>query len=237
MKTLLDCDRVFDILTRAPFPTGTGDDQAVERHLAACHDCRRLAEALRPAVDLFHEALAEHEAATLPCYSGNAAQAPSSLPTSLDEMLRADANQHPVLKPASVPHAAAHAPSNGFSGVGLVGGLLAACLVGVCLSLTIQFTASRLVANGFGDSENHRFTEARRLERRVMLASLSIPGECRPTGPVADSGDASSMQDFVCCTRCHMSSKRSPAPSSAEQPATDRAVALVVRSCSACHDG
>jgi hypothetical protein len=74
MDAITQCDHVFDILTRAPFPSGDGEDAVVERHLASCHECRRLAEALRPAVNLFHEALQE-EQGTLPVYAGYVEQA------------------------------------------------------------------------------------------------------------------------------------------------------------------
>ncbi len=42
----------------------------MERHLRACHECRQLAEALRPAVALLHEAVAADEAQSLPEYQG-----------------------------------------------------------------------------------------------------------------------------------------------------------------------
>src|SRR5436190_19435945 len=67
---LLNCDQVFDVLTRGPFPTGEPQDDAVERHLRACHECRQLAEALRPAVALLHEAVDADEALELPEYQG-----------------------------------------------------------------------------------------------------------------------------------------------------------------------
>jgi hypothetical protein len=73
MKTLIDCDEVFEMLTRAPFPSGGAGDDDVERHLASCHECRQLAEALRPAVGLFHESLVEQD--ELPVYSGRAGSA------------------------------------------------------------------------------------------------------------------------------------------------------------------
>src|SRR4051794_12071787 len=69
-RTLINCDQVFEVLTRGPFPTGGPDDEAVERHLRACHECRQLAEALRPAVALMHEAVAADQAADLPEYQG-----------------------------------------------------------------------------------------------------------------------------------------------------------------------
>lgn len=72
MKLLLDCDDVFDRLTRGPFPIGAADDEAVESHLCVCHECRELAEALRPAVKLMHEAYADEvpQQESLPAYRG-----------------------------------------------------------------------------------------------------------------------------------------------------------------------
>ncbi|MEW4563632.1 hypothetical protein AB1K70_13955 [Bremerella sp. JC770] len=47
------CDDVFEVLTRAPFPTGEHEtDLPIQRHLTVCHSCRELAEALRPATDM-----------------------------------------------------------------------------------------------------------------------------------------------------------------------------------------
>ena len=64
----MNCDQVFDILTRGPFPTGTAIDAGVETHLDACAECRRLAEALRPAIELFQEAIGPEESRDLPGY-------------------------------------------------------------------------------------------------------------------------------------------------------------------------
>jgi hypothetical protein len=81
MKLLLDCDDVFDRLTRGPFPSGAPDDDAVESHLRTCHECRELAEALRPAVKLMHEAYADKDECDLPAYTGGVTPAcPPSRP-------------------------------------------------------------------------------------------------------------------------------------------------------------
>jgi hypothetical protein len=64
----MNCDQVFDILTRGPFPTGTACDAGVEAHLNVCPECRRLAEALRPAIELFQEAIGPEESRDLPGY-------------------------------------------------------------------------------------------------------------------------------------------------------------------------
>ncbi|MEX2185660.1 MAG: hypothetical protein WD875_02655 [Pirellulales bacterium] len=64
----MNCDQVFDILTRGPFPSGAASDLAVQRHLGACAECRQLAEALRPALDLIHESVPPEESWGLPGY-------------------------------------------------------------------------------------------------------------------------------------------------------------------------
>jgi hypothetical protein len=68
----MDCDRVFMILTRGPFPTGEPWDEQVEAHLESCGDCWRLAEALRPAIEVFQEAVPPAESRDLPGYWGDA---------------------------------------------------------------------------------------------------------------------------------------------------------------------
>jgi len=68
----MDCERVFVILTRGPFPTGDLSDEAVEAHLEICGDCWRLAEALRPALEVFQEAVPPAESRDLPGYWGDA---------------------------------------------------------------------------------------------------------------------------------------------------------------------
>jgi hypothetical protein len=68
----MDCDQVFMILTRGPFPTGEPWDEDVESHLEYCADCWRLAEALRPALEVFQEAVPPSEGRDLPGYWGDA---------------------------------------------------------------------------------------------------------------------------------------------------------------------
>jgi hypothetical protein len=68
----MDCDQVFVVLTRGPFPTGEIWDEEVEAHLETCADCWRLAEALRPAIEVFQEAIPPSESRDLPGYWGDA---------------------------------------------------------------------------------------------------------------------------------------------------------------------
>jgi hypothetical protein len=75
----MDCDRVFMILTRGPFPTGAPSDEDVEAHLETCADCWRLAEALRPALEVFQEAVPPAESRDLPGYWGDARPASGSM--------------------------------------------------------------------------------------------------------------------------------------------------------------
>lgn len=70
---MIDCDQVFDVLTRGPFPTGAASDAAVESHLGICSECARLAAALRPAIELFQEAIGPDEGRDLPSYWGEVA--------------------------------------------------------------------------------------------------------------------------------------------------------------------
>jgi hypothetical protein len=68
----MDCEQVFMILTRGPFPTGEAWDEQVESHLESCSECWRLAEALRPALEVFQEAVPPAESRELPGYWGDA---------------------------------------------------------------------------------------------------------------------------------------------------------------------
>jgi hypothetical protein len=75
----MDCDQVFMILTRGPFPTGAAWDEDVESHLETCGDCWRLAEALRPALEVFQEAVPPAEGRDLPGYWGEARPASAAM--------------------------------------------------------------------------------------------------------------------------------------------------------------
>ena len=69
----MNCNQVFNILTRGPFPSGDRTDAAVEIHLATCPDCRDFAEALRPALDVYQETVSPEECGNLPGYWGDLA--------------------------------------------------------------------------------------------------------------------------------------------------------------------
>jgi hypothetical protein len=101
----MDCDQVFMILTRGPFPTGEPSDEDVESHLEYCADCWRLAEALRPALEVFQEAVPPAEGRDLPGYWGDAR--PSSLAVAhlIQSSTRtANATKAPEVRPTRTGH-------------------------------------------------------------------------------------------------------------------------------------
>ena len=81
----MNCDDVFAILTRGPFPTGSRIDGAVESHLRTCADCQRLAEALRPNSGLIQESIGIDESRVLPGYWGGSLPLSGDIAVSLDE--------------------------------------------------------------------------------------------------------------------------------------------------------
>lgn len=67
----MNCDEVFFVLTRGPFPSGHPDDVRVETHLELCPECWRFAQALRPAMEIVQEAVPAVEGRELPGYWGD----------------------------------------------------------------------------------------------------------------------------------------------------------------------
>lgn len=184
MKAVLTCDAVFDVLTCAPFPSGTSDDQVVESHLAVCHDCRQLAEALRPAVGLFHEALSDDVDEELPAYRGDL----SPIVCGIDQSRGSVASQSPAPLPTRTkPQARAQ------SWFGI-----AACLA-VVLAVTFAIVASR--SRLAGNEPVVVFS----IEDRdaTLLVALDLPVNCKT--PVTAHLAASS---FDCCTKCHTAESR-----------------------------
>jgi hypothetical protein len=238
MKLLVNCDQVFDVLTRGPFPTGDTSDEAVEQHLRACHDCRRLAEALRPAVALMHEAVAADHALNLPEYQG-------SLPTpALDD--------DPYTSPRSLalglrrldvkPHAI---PKPGFDVAQLVHGmrLLAASILVVALGTLawgLLMSARNHGAVALRPAPSMGIAAVRPDEKGLQtLAMLKLTPVCFAPGQrlrvAADAGAplASALtadELLTCCTHCHAHGKSAGATLVA---ANER----FMQSCSACHRG
>ena len=214
----MNCDETFDVLTRGPFPSGDVNvDGVVERHLAACHACRQLAEALRPAVGIFHEAMIEAESLTLPGYSGELSPA-------------AEGSLLTLVVPASAPLRTRKigAQRSGRRAATFIWPLVAAGLMGLVVGVFGENIRSRQaegIAATFVSVGSHPLvTHPVNREGRLLLVSLNLPPACRNT-----SGDFGQNRSrwYQCCTRCHAAAESAAAP----------AVPLptLTRSCLICH--
>lgn len=219
----MNCDLVFDILTRGPFPAGDPSDDAVERHLAACHECRQLAEALRPAVDLFHESFDDCE--NLPGYRGT-----------LDANERTTGSVMIKIKNAkATPVASTRARTNPVTATNAIQ-LAGAALVIAVLSL-VAWTSNGMNSSGT-DSQDSIATSPEsaanyvpNLKGREMLLALGLSGECLTVKNVSTNvaaTDARTRTNFLCCTQCH-------AAANPNRPALN-SIAKLKQSCEACHD-
>ena len=230
-KLLMNCDQVFDVLTRGPFPTGEESDEGVERHLRACHECRQLAEALQPAVELLHESIARDEAAGLPEYQGAlmaiersvaTAEALRPRPLSIQQLTRTRAGER------------RQAAWTNFAQFAVVAMLFAA--VGSLAWNVITTAKHRPGQNEFlAAMLPTEATTAARLDEQglITLAALKLPERCFPHRALLSSTDTKSQaaavnQDALrCCTECHNSATNvRPAP---------RLIAAMKQSCTACH--
>jgi hypothetical protein len=228
----MNCDQVFDVLTRGPFPTGTSCDTLVETHLRGCGECRRLAEALRPALELFQETVAPEESRDLPGYwcavATDRAQ-PVVAPTKALPPRRAarrDWSQAPVVRhfsPAAVWRLAA--------------ALLLGASIGAVFSARGTFNVSAPLPPGFDnaalalpDDEDDR--SGLTISQRMQLAAL--PAACfrhRPdssprysvtTPQVLGQAD---LTNLTCCTDCH----------NFNSDVVTRSATAVSQSCQICH--
>lgn len=228
MNTLMTCDDVFDVLTRQPFPSGDASDADVELHLGVCHECRCLAEALRPAVGLIHESLRENDE-RLPAYRGCIQEAMPIRSVS------------PAMAGLDSAHRSTQAPMGQVKPY-LIGALIsfAAMLVMWLATSRVDGESSRLGGMAGFSGQSHLRSEFGIPDNagREMLASFGIPAICVPAraeqqaGALqadrsAGSGTVSAeLQEYVCCTLCH----------SAHVSITrERSIRKVTLACRACH--
>lgn len=107
----MNCDAVFFALTRGPFPSGHADDVTVEAHLEICSACWRFAQALRPATDVFQEAVPAVEGRDLPGYWGDSRPPAAALSEVSDLATRTlVAARRRVAKPVALPAMVAGEP-------------------------------------------------------------------------------------------------------------------------------
>ncbi len=218
MKNTISCDGVFDILTRAPFPTGDDSDQDVELHLSACYDCRQLAEALRPALELFHESVSPEEVNNLPGYFGELSpRSERRGPASLSEQTAVTPRFQRVRRRTPGTRSAVWRFVAGAT-IGVVVGLL------VCAMRFTEPAPNRTVSTT--DVQSQLIS---------LLASMHAPAACSVVGDVASYGETVSVNRAAghslaqrCCTYCHTASK-------ADRPKVP--LEKLANACQVCHQG
>jgi hypothetical protein len=228
-KLLMNCDQVFDVLTRGPVPTGDASDEAVERHLRACHECRQLAEALQPAVELLHESIAREEAAELPEYQGALAAIERSVATADQMRPRPLSIQQLARTRAGEKRQAAWTNFIQFAAVLVLFAAVGSLVWSVVTTVKHRPGQSELLASVLPAESR----SAARLDEQgfVTLAALKLPARCFPRESLlhAAGGNAAAINQEAlhCCTQCHNSAK-------SVRPGT-QLVAAMRQSCLACH--
>ncbi len=243
----MNCDQVFDKLTRGPFPTGAADDRAVEDHLEQCESCRRLAQALQPALELFEEAVGPAESQNLPAYWG-----PTRTTSHVAPRARRAAPVLAVRGLAAAPRARSAWPwpnLGRFAAALLVGGLLGlgAHAWGPSWPLERLSLASGTPGLASGTPGLASGTPADRGHLRTgwddptTWSLLGVAPACRPVSldppVVADPTDPANelllaqagtgTTEQHCCTQCHVRGQR--------RTHTGSAVANIIKSCKYCH--
>lgn len=231
----MNCDQVFDVLTRGPFPSGASHDADIELHLEACHDCRQLADALRPAVDMFHEAVPHDEYDDLPGYRGSLRESEAqSLPLAVATMLdRASAE-------ASATCERRRKVTSEMSSWRLT----AACLLVLALAGLLWSVNSNShddwVFKGSNVPRPEQVQFQPDADGLLQLAKLELSDDCVPGphqgqfGATTSAGDPNDegfqTQHFVCCTHCHH------AAYSQSQPSPPHTISVAMAACTACHE-
>jgi len=231
----MNCDQVFDVLTRGPFPSGASVDADVESHLEACHDCRQLADALRPAVDLFRETVPHDEYDDLPGYRGSLRESETrSLPWAVAMMLdQPSVEASPVCEPRRT--ATSEMSTWRFT---------AACLLILAIAGLLWMVNSTnhdgWVFKGSGAPWSRQVRFQPDAEGLLHLAKLELSDKCmtafdreqlEATTSADDSNDDGfQTQRFVCCTHCHH------AASSSSQPSPPHAISVAMAACIDCHE-
>ncbi len=228
MKTLLSCERIFELLTRGPFPSGETSDVQVIEHIDVCHECRELAEALRPVTDVLHESLLAADRVGLPCYdppslSGACSETGSELAVS-DMHRRARQVESSALAGimARVREASV-ASSNGaidYAGPrkqpARLPNFFSVVSIAAALSAILLVAAIVPWRGGSGASAAMPKTDA---EKRGYLLQLGVLESCLQATALADSANKKPVSPHEhaatdCCTDCHFAADARSAASS-----------------------
>ena len=245
MIRLLSCDHVFEILTRGPFPAGEATDHEVERHLRSCHECRQLAEALRPAVALLHEAVSADESLALPEYKGSLPELVPAGPAHLEQRskrpLRCGLRK---VERAKRPGARRREREFDYSRMASATRLIAASILIASLA-TLSWglaTSSRPGSQAVAQSATAAETGLPRLmpdqQGLITLVGLKLPSGCFPAQLKIDSASGGALPADLqaaiqCCTVCHHATAEA-ADKAAGAP-NRQVAAISSQSCKACH--
>ncbi len=206
------CEQVFETLCQ--IDAGAPVTPALSGHLASCQQCAQLAAQLTPAVDALQEAasipgasMESSQLAAAPWLNG---EAPDALPVT---------QQTPpaVVKPRR--KSSAGWPGKDFWQV-----------TTLALLVALAFTAFQLRGHG----TSHREVTPTNLAKyqpdaagRATLAAMKLPADCLASDPSQRFFAAQGGAMLQCCTSCHTAA--------VDQPAAVNLVAVLQKSCQACH--
>lgn len=206
MKTLLDCDAVFEALTSGCH--AACEDEDLREHLEGCAECRQLAEAISPAAELLEMELRSEDSS-----HANAIALANTV------LARLDAQRTAILV-ESHRRSFLYLTGHAWSQLGAAAAILLA-LGGLFWAASPRDPAMQLAALPAFASPLVRGAEP--TEHGLLhLASLQLPDNCLTSA--AGSQEAAAL--FQCCTRCHHTGDVLPAV---------RLVAFSQQSCVACH--
>lgn len=209
------CDDVFEILTSGPFPSGAASDDAVERHLLACHECRKFAEALRPLEET-------PDAAGMPAYQGRLLPVDNT-DKPIDLVSRV---QTLVLKEHESRLAQKRDRSLARQNVWR---FIVACAAVFLLGAAAAFASPLFINPPLGTSGASTLHAALPQPRTVAAASCSNLLLAKLTEHAVVPVNLQTSKD-ACCVKCH---------GGAEPVAqkNQKTIGMVVLSCQKCHDG
>lgn len=238
MNRVTECDKVFEVLTRGPFPTGGPIDRRVESHLTRCEECRRLAEALRPALDLFQEEIHSAESDSLPSYLGPAVSAPTPWLSRQGQFSKVAVRcQAPPRKER--PWLQAAQPFVTY-GMAVAAGLCLACLMyfsGLLIPSRSNFSPpfaespsapNQVTIIKAGHEAEQDDWAARWSMNQGCVLAIASSKKLVPSDDLPRPELTAALDQLACCTKCHASGK--PGPKLAGEK-----LAIVGQTCQVCH--
>lgn len=217
MKTMLDCDATFELLTAAPVDADSTAAEHIREHLAVCVSCREFAEAMRPAWHLLHESLPAGQRDGLPLYLSTEDANVQSIMQQIQNAPSVSRQKAGWFQPFYVMViAAACALLMAYAWSMLDNGVSAAAMPNQ--SLMAMSLPSSCLQIASVQSAGHQ------VPHPVVNASTECE-HCHAT--ITAAASHSDQLGFVCCTNCHSASS--------EEKAVNMSTLLVA--CSTCHAG